>query len=274
MLTRDFERWSATYSKKVNAMVERVRKITDADLSYAAHLADPCNLFQYVDYVGLVRESVDDADSHIVDWGGQYGQVTALLQDYFARVDCYVPDLPSRVESYRPFHDALGVESVIGPDEDDFDRIAYDHESVDVVISSGVLEHVREGGTTEASALEEIYRVLRPGGKLLIWNLPARLGSVELLNRFLGRSVHQWTYRSSEIQQLLRSAGFNILRHTRHELMNQYTKRKLSRLLGESKAHAVDYALSRSFPFHVFAQHHTLVCQKPVERQAEARAAA
>ena len=56
----------------------------------------------------------------------------------------------------------------------------------DTVLSCGVLEHVQQ----PADSLKELRRVMRPGGRLLIYKLPNRLSYLEAIARRMGMYYH------------------------------------------------------------------------------------
>ncbi len=76
--------------------------------------------------------------------------------------------------------------------------------SFDLVTSFDVLYH--RGVTDEVAALREAWRVLRPGGRLLL-----RLPAYEFLRSKHDRAVHtRRRYTAHEVLSLLRSAGFIV----------------------------------------------------------------
>lgn len=77
-------------------------------------------------------------------------------------------------------------------------------DSVDAVYSLNVLEHIAD----DAAAVRELYRVLRPGGRLLIY-VPA----FELLYSAMDRKVgHLRRYRRHQLAAVLSEAGFRLER--------------------------------------------------------------
>jgi SAM-dependent methyltransferase len=77
-------------------------------------------------------------------------------------------------------------------------RIPFRDHSIDLVYSHQVFEHVRE----PRSLLQEVYRVLRPGGFLV--------GSTSHLEAFHSRSV--WNYTPYGFAELIREAGFSSVK--------------------------------------------------------------
>ncbi len=252
----------------VDEMAEAVLATPAHRRTAAKHLDRLGVIFCYAYYAALTRQEVP-RDAVVCDWGGQYGHVSKLLRPYFAKVICYVPDRTEFEVEY--FHSLFGVSDIVqfGPGYGVATLPLVD-ESVDAVISSGVLEHTREFGVPEADSLREIWRVLRPGGKLLIWNLPRRWGSVELLNAALRRSIHPYKYGRRDIVPLLEEAGFEITLLDQHELLNLSSRNFLGKVIGHVNAWMLDYYLSKTVLFGALAQHFTVVAQKfPIPSRGE-----
>jgi SAM-dependent methyltransferase len=241
---------------------------------WAAHLNRRGVILQYAYYVALVRRFLPMRDASILDWGAQYGHVTRLLSRYYPSVHCYNPVDDAEHErfyGYDPlcddFQDLFGIPHdarMHGTDARAVTSINRPSASYDAVVASGVLEHVREqygGIATEADALSEIRRVLKPNGLLFIWNLPSRFGAVEGLNRLLRRSVHPFTYTETQIRGLLATAGFEVVALDHHEFLNLSSRDRLGRLIGHERAWQWDYAVSRLWPLRYVAQHFTIVAR-------------
>jgi ubiquinone/menaquinone biosynthesis C-methylase UbiE len=86
-------------------------------------------------------------------------------------------------------------------------RLPYEDDTFAAVIGSGVLEHTAMDG----KSLEELYRVLRPGGILVISYLPYYRSATEWYLRTFRRRGHRRLYGRRQITRLLRSHGFDPL---------------------------------------------------------------
>ncbi len=134
---------------------------------------------------------------------------------------------------------------------------------MDGFISSGVLEHVREDGLgDESRTLQEIHRVLKDQGLLFIWNLPAKLGTSELLAMVTGKWHHRYRYWKKDIGRLLREANFEILFQDRHKFFPGAVMSLLERKVDPVGLMRLDNALSRLFPFNLLARDFVLVARK------------
>ncbi len=70
--------------------------------------------------------------------------------------------------------------------EPDPRRLPFDDETFDAVLSCGVLEHVEDPD----ASLEEIRRVLAPGGTFYVYKLPNRTSYLEAIARRTGLYYH------------------------------------------------------------------------------------
>jgi ubiquinone/menaquinone biosynthesis C-methylase UbiE len=118
----------------------------------------------------------------VLDWGCGWGQVSALLHERGTEVEAYdyregEPVHEIDLERFSGFRVQVSGEPVALPFPDD---------RFDAVLSCGVLEHVPDPG----SSLEEIHRILRPGGRLYVYKLPNRLSYLEAIAKRMGLYYH------------------------------------------------------------------------------------
>ena len=217
-------------------------------------------LYGYAYHVGVVEKYAKGAEK-VVDWGGQYGHVTLMLREFFGgAVECYLVDCG---ETEKYWHQVFGgVKIHVPPPHTPIGKLDYDDATVDVVISSGVLEHTYEYGVLDIEALREIYRILKPGGKLFIWNLPAKNGMPELINKVIGRWYHICRYEQDNLLCLLQAAGFNALVLDKHEILFPVMRSVMMRILGYWPGFSLEYWLSKVPILSMFSQHFTIVCEK------------
>jgi SAM-dependent methyltransferase len=112
-------------------------------------------------------------------------------------------------------------------------------ESVDAVLSANLLEHV----PSDVGALQELRRVLRPGGRAVVV-VPAGPGTYDYYDRFLG---HERRYGRGELADKARRAGLEVLLdaylgslpYPLFWLVKQRNRRCFSHLEGEALAERV-----------------------------------
>ncbi len=162
------------------------------------------------EYAELADRLAAAAPGRVLDWGCGWGQVSALLVQRDVEVE--------------PF-DYRGEES--GPGRTPLDRfpditctyspepvtLPYPDASFNTVLSCGVLEHVQD---PEAS-LDELHRVLRPGGRLWVAKLPNRHSYLEWIARkvglyYHGALQHDTLYTAASARAIVSRHGYRVER--------------------------------------------------------------
>lgn len=237
---------------------EYVRIIDSHQVPYAENIKALSDWLIYVYYARLIAELVPEKEARIIDWGGLYGQVTKILLGlgYQNVFNYLLYDTPH----YPLFREAFNLPTLRGLDPN---RLELEDRSVEVFISSGVLEHVREDGIgNEQAILKEIHRVLKTGGLFFIWNLPARWGSSEILARVFHKWHHAYCFRPKEIRDLLREAGFQILYWDKHKFLPGSVMEWLGRRIDPVRLLKSDDRLSQRFPFNLLARDYAIIAEK------------
>ncbi len=226
-----------------------------------AHLTDPAEAYQYVYYTALVHTLLQGKKGKIIDMGGFLGQVTALLRSL--EYNCYnlVTEYPTLKKSFE----LLNIPFVLSKNPT---RLPYADASVCAVVSSGVLEHVHEQGWTDAAALQEIYRVLEPGGYFFCWNLPRKYALLEYLSRVHGTSCHDRLYTQKQLKEMTRTCGFEIiLLENNSGVLTIKWGRSILRLFDPWTQFVLDYYASKIPLISFFSHHITAILQKPKSSQ-------
>jgi SAM-dependent methyltransferase len=232
--------------------------IRDHDIPHADNIQKTNDWLNYIYYGCLVRELVPDSSARVIDWGGLYGHVTMILRCLgFQEVFNY---LLHPIPFYSLFQEQFKIPTLWGHDPN---RLALEDQSVDVFISSGVLEHVREDGIgDEKKILADIFRVLKPGGLFFIWNLPAKLGTSELLAACGGGWRHRVRYWQKDIVGLLRQADLEIIYLDKHKFLPGSLMAALAKKIDSLLLTQWDHLLSRVFPFSVLARDFGIVARR------------
>ena len=160
---------------------------------------------QLREYAAIVARIAADAPGSILDWGCGHGQVSALLLDAGLRVSSFDyrgDDSPDAVVAMPLFPQ---VRAHISSDPR---RLPYDDSSFDAALSCGVLEHVLDPD----ASLDELARVLKPGGTLYVYKLPNRYSYLEKLAKRMGLYYH-----GAEPHELLYTPGSARALLERHE---------------------------------------------------------
>jgi SAM-dependent methyltransferase len=167
--------------------------------------------FTYIRVSNLVASLLEDGEisTPVLDWGCGYGQVTWLLQRRGVPVVSYdVERRPAR-ERMAPLN-SINVEYGTDPV-----RLPYASSSAGVVLSVGVLEHVPD----MSGSLQEINRVLRPGGLFFIFMLPNRYSWAEWIADRRHASAHPLKFTFQAATSLLISHGFDIERRWKRNFL-------------------------------------------------------
>jgi ubiquinone/menaquinone biosynthesis C-methylase UbiE len=172
---------------------------------------------QMLMYRELAHDLARRGPGRLLDWGCGWGQMTALLREagveavaYDYRAGLAAP-VTEPLERFPDIEAHVSSEPVLLPFAD---------EAFDTVLSCGVLEHVPDPD----GSLQEIKRVLRPGGLFFVTNLPNRYSYTERIARLLGRYYHGqlpddrvYTRRSSI--DLVRRHGFDVVAFRRAHML-------------------------------------------------------
>jgi SAM-dependent methyltransferase len=156
---------------------------------------------QYRTLADLARRWIEPA-SEVLDWGCGNGHFSYQLLRLGHHVTGFsFEDFPLRRHLQGSYRFVQG-------DASEPERLPFDAAAFDAVVSVGVLEHVRETGGTELASLQEIRRVLRPGGRFICYHFPNRYSWIEQLNRVVpGQHHHRYRYTRSDIEALCGQAG-------------------------------------------------------------------
>jgi len=140
----------------------------------------------------------------VLDWGCHHGHAACLLRMRLGdAVDLYGCDVFNE-DAYRPFYQYSGLAYRRLTHAY---RLEYDNAFFDVVLSNGVLEHVPH----ECESLQEIGRIIKPGGFFVITALPNRYSYTEAAARLRGMG-HERLYSVSALTRTLSKHGFRVIR--------------------------------------------------------------
>lgn len=163
---------------------------------------------QMREYQEIVARIARDAPATLLDWGCGLGQISNLLAGagiHVASYDYGGPDAPN-AEVPLPLYPYL-----LAYQGSDPRTLPYSDASFAAALSCGVLEHVLDPG----ASLDELARVLKPGGTLYVYKLPNRFSYLEKIAKRLGlyyhgAEPHELLYTPSSARRMLERHGFVI----------------------------------------------------------------
>ncbi len=171
----------------------------------------------------LVESILPDGGGHLLDFGCGNGAQTLLLVPSFEKITA----VDINDDFLKGFRSALAGHSLAGKVQllaTGGRRVDLPDASVDVATSFTVLEHVPD----EMAALKDLYRLLKPGGRLILtvpnrwWIFETHGADLPLLpwNRvpfvsWWPKKLHdRWArariYGQADITRLLETAGFHV----------------------------------------------------------------
>lgn len=164
---------------------------------------------QMREYEAAADRIADDRPGRVLDWGCGYGQLSHLLKVRGLDVASIEWDPDCQEGEIRRLDRYPDVEAVLTRDPV---GLPYPDHSFDAVLSMGVLEHVQ----SPEGSLDEIHRVLRPGGTLYVYKLPNRSSYLEAIARrtdryYHGRFEHDRLYTPRTARELVADHGFDVL---------------------------------------------------------------
>ncbi len=154
----------------------------------------------------------------VLDWGSGEGFLAKeLLAAGATQISLLDIDMPN--VAMMPELKALPFQKIDHPY-----RLPFDDNSFDIVVSQGVLEHV----PLVDRSLDEVYRILKPGGYFFVFAFPQRTSYISFLSGLWSRDPHPRKYSMKELVTRLHDHGLLVKSTWRYHML----PKKLSLLPG------------------------------------------
>jgi ubiquinone/menaquinone biosynthesis C-methylase UbiE len=151
----------------------------------------------------------------VLDWGCKHSVDGCLIRHTLGQ-EVTILGCDTCDGDFATFHRYAGLQYV--QLEHPF-LLPYKDGEFDVVISSGVLEHV----PNDSESLKEVYRILKPGGVFIITFLPNRFSYTENIVEWLGGASHKRTYSLNQVKSMLLHHGFVPRLSTYHQVVPSFS---------------------------------------------------
>lgn len=161
-------------------------------------------------YRGILRAARITALDRVLDLGCGLGNILIALSERttFAQPVAGVDVSPALIELGRKEVERAGLGARIGLQVAPATRLPYEAGSFDVVLTSHVIKHLDEDALSRA--FREVVRVLRPGGRFLLWEFKKSPLSAPLFISARATGLPPpFTLRTEEtLRAALNAAGF------------------------------------------------------------------
>lgn len=145
---------------------------------------------KYNQFLGdLIRRNAGNAKSAL-DFGAGIGTFSSCVEIDSELVHCVEPDEASQQYLSQQGYKTHGSLSEVSD------------ASIDYLFTLNVLEHIED----DAAAIREIFRIIKPGGRVLIY-VPAFMALFTSMDAHVG---HHRRYRLSELSEAIKEVGFYI----------------------------------------------------------------
>lgn len=179
-----------------------------SDPSISLNLRSKLNVLNYLRIADEISEQMQAVKSpRLLDWGSGHGQMSYLLARRGFEVISYQYIESSDEPAVKEVDYSFGELSLPITLYSDPVKIPFPDGHFDAVLSCGVLEHV----DNEEASLDEIWRVLKPGGFFFVYQLPQEGSWLEFfIRKFKLGYYHEHRYTVGGVRRLLSSHRFSI----------------------------------------------------------------
>lgn len=187
------------------------------------HFASYISSSQYLKAYDLVRKYGKEK-LNVLDTGTGSGHFSYFLLSQGYNVTAFTIEEQSFLAdslkaSYKEKYKLIANQNPTKP-------LSFNDESFDMVVSIGVLEHVRETSNTEINSLSEIRRVLKPNGIFICYHFPNKYSWIESITKHLSsKHNHSFKFTNDDIIKMTDTCKLQLLEVKRYGIMPRNTFR-------------------------------------------------
>ncbi len=139
----------------------------------------------------------------VLEWGCHHALDSCVFRLHHGQtLELYGCDIYDE-RAYRPFHEFSGLRYT---QLSHAYNLPYQDDQFDLITSNGVLEHVPD----DERSLQELFRILKPGGTFVLTCLPNRYSYTEFLQRVRRALAHDRLYSMDQSTGMLLRHGFRV----------------------------------------------------------------
>jgi SAM-dependent methyltransferase len=165
--------------------------------------------------------------------------------------------IKSREESMRGVWETIRKKARLHFQFYDGRNIPFPDNHFDIVLAYAVFEHIPPAEIPDI--VKGIYRILKAGGTLYVFQLPQRASYTEFVARKLGMESHEYLWSFPQIEKILTARGYKIKWSSRADMLINHPYKLINPLFPILRA--VNELLLHT-PLAYFAHHLTVVAEK------------
>jgi ubiquinone/menaquinone biosynthesis C-methylase UbiE len=184
----------------------------NGDLSVKHILENDLVIKRQVEVFNIYKDYLQ-GKTRFLDWGCKHAVDSYLTRNHLSDlVEIHGCDVTEEKDGILYNYSKLKYSQLTHPY-----KLPYENSYFDVVIGSGVLEHV----PFDYESLKELHRIIVDSGLLIVTFLPNNLSYTEFVGRTFrnGKSTHRRRYSIGEINKTLLHTGFVPIDYGYHQLM-------------------------------------------------------
>jgi len=160
------------------------------------------------EYEAIADRIAADRPGRVLDWGCGWGQISDMMIRRGLEVESFEYDESVEEPTVAPLERFPHIQAHRSPEPV---KLPFGDGEFDAVLGCGVLEHVMHPD----GSLDELHRILKPGGTLYVYKLPNRLSYLEWIARRVGMYHHgvgpfDKLYTLGEGRALIERHGYDV----------------------------------------------------------------